>query len=677
MAAGVAASVKGLFERWQWEENNVLVGIMLDWDDVQAVAARAVEADLDLATLLRRYQAGGANYLSIPEITIGRLLAKGEVMTDQGSDPDRVYLRARTNDLANLIVTELQARLPQVKPASTKAKKPLVSFKGDLPTIAEVGLGFNPAHVELARQAELGFVPRPVGFSWMQPEMIARTLNQAVELGAKLVAIQGTLVPGHEFNMSTTIATLKAHSLKCAYFSESRHQRGDWHLVKHLTRDGLVVLAHEFQPEELLEEDWHTVSDRWARLATEAGIRLCSVRFFRAIHAGDPLESVDYIQTLAQALRRAGFVGGQVGAVNLTAFHPHQDPLILAGAGLGAAGAIGLAADLLPLPDQVKVMGAGAAALALTGLPFLEQTRGHNAGHHHNHDHDHHHHDHDHDHHHDHHHHHDHNHDHGHSHGPDPATAYASKGIGLAAAIAYPAAAMAAVGQNPLTAAAQAVIVGAAGAATLGAAVADIDYTLNVEPYRSYNLDWLLPLGLAAALPLLKKTEPPQSHGLWSRLAHHASRITHHSHPQNPKWPWLPLAGLVLFALKLFAEGNQDPLARLDREHRHSHTHHLSAFQRLLGDSKMALAPKPLRKWSLLAPLGTVCAVIFARRGRQEAAALALTVAAAGQVASLNGFRNAQRPFLKTVEGRAQAWGVGLALAGVIWLIAWLVGRSE
>jgi hypothetical protein len=115
-------------------------------------------------------------------------------------------------------------------------------------------------------------------------------------------------------------------------------------------------------------------------------------------------------------------------------------------------------------------------------------------------------------------------------------------------------------------------------------------------------------------------------------------------------------------------------LAFLDREHRHAHTHHLSAFQRAVGDLKMLFSVRPLRKWSLLAPVGVIAASEFRRSGRSALAAAALTTAAAGQAATLAGFRNGQRPFWKTLAGRAQATGLGVLLGLLLWLAATLLG---
>jgi hypothetical protein len=518
--------------------------------------------------------------------------------------------------------------------------------------------------------------------------MIERTLGQAAALGARIIAFQGSLIPGHEFRMEHTVEAMRRHHLSYAYFSQSRHQKGDWFLAKSLAKAGLVILAHEFQPEELLEEDWFTASYRWATLTAEAGIRLCSVRFFRILHAADPLESVAYVKELAHALEHTGLLLDHAGAVDLTVFQPQRDEIALASAGLSIAGAAGLASDLLPMPDGLKLLGVGVSALALAGLPFLEKKRDgghhhhdhdhdhpHDHAHHHKHDHEHlHAHEHEHEHTHDHHHSHDHGHEHGHSHSHDSTTAYAPKGLALAASVLYPAAATALNGVDPIGAVAQAFAVSAAGSVVLSATTAETDYILGIEEYRGYNLDWLIPLGLAASSALVNFQNPTSKISIERAVENRKSKI------ENPKfpWRWLPLAGVVLAALRsLSGRGNSDVPAALDREHRHAHTHHLSAFQRAVGDSKMALSPRPLRKWALLAPLGAVGASILKQNKQDDLAGLALTAAAAGQVATLTGFRNGQRPLLKTLEGRAKGWAIGVVLAGLFWFVFALLSPKK
>ncbi len=690
MTAGTIISSRAHLRRIQAEESNIHAAIMLDWGDVQAVATRAnlpPEAN-SVAGLLALYKENGATHLSLPELTLQRLLEKGELWPVSGPDPQRIYLQARQPDLFNRITVELSTRLPHLQVKQSDSPAPAVSFLGDLPSVAEVGLGFDPAHAALARQAGLFLVPRPIGYSWVQPEMIERTLAQAAELGARMIAVQGRLIPGHEFELHHTVAAMRQHGLTLAYFSESRHQKGDWFLAKSLAAAGQVVLAHEFEPEELLEEDWHTAAYRWANLAVEAGIRLCSLRFFRILHAADPLESLAYVHAVAHALEDAGLLPGHAGQVDLSPFLPKRDRAALAAVGLSIAGAAGLAADWLPLPDSVKLVGMSASALALTTLPLLEQRAGQPpAAHHHPHEHahfyGHHHHNHapneafvpddddtyvpdefegfleeyepeppppnlphDHEHHHD-----DHHHDTGHA---SPATAYAPKALALAASLVYPAAAIALNDAGPLTAIAQAALVSAAGSAALSAITTETDSLLGLETNRNYNLDWLIPLTLAASTSLWPNPHARQT----------GSPI---SNPQSP-WRWLPLATVGFIAFKNLGQ-SPDALAALDREHRHAHTHHLSAFQRGVGDVKMLLSLRPLRKWAFLAPLGAALAAIFQQQRRDDLAATALTTAAAGQVATLAGFRNGPRPVLKTVKGRAKTWAIGAVLAGTIGLV--------
>ena len=706
MAAGAVASAGAWLDRWQWAEVNLHTAMMLDWDDVQAVVTRmmavdeadgSLSGDAALVALLRRYQEKGATHLSIPELTLNRLLQRGELTVSQGPAAERVYLLARDSAVADLVAAELQARLPHLDVTLTPAQNPLISFRGDLPTVAEVGLGFNPAHAELARQAGLQPAPRPIGYSWVQPTMIERTLDQAASLGVRLIAFQGRLIPGHEFNIQATVEAMRRNQLTYAYFRESRHQKGDWFLAKHLAADGLVILAHEFEPDELLAEDWFTVSYRWANLAVEAGVRLYSVRFFRILHAADPLESLAYVEELARALRHAGlWHDGHAGAVDLTPYQLQRDPLRLSWAGLSIAGAAGLAADLLPVGESLKTAAIVAASLALTGLPLLENSN-HGQPHLHLHSNGHHHHHHDQDHHHD-----DHHHDHGHHHHPPDRTAitaYAPKGLSLAAAVLYPAAAVAANGAGPAAALAHNLAVAVAGATALTAITTENDYLLGIEEYRSYNLDWFIPLGLAvfsgfnksqitnykitnckvhipypiSPLPLPNSSFTPAPLALPARASVRAGASV--LHPSSFKlWRWLSLVSLGLL---FFKNLNRDLLAWLDREHRHAHTHHLSAFQRLVGDLKMAFSARPLRKWTLLAPLGAVVAVLLRRHRQDDLAAAALTAVAMGQVATLTGFRNGQRPILKTAEGRGRGWLIGLFIAGLIWLAYSILGRSK
>lgn len=642
MTAGAALAARSLAGRRAWEQANRQVAVMLDWDDVQAVTTRSPSNSADggdVAGLLRQYQANGATHLSIPELTLARLMLGGQTAVTHGPDSRRIYLQFQRRALAERVATELTARLPHIQAELTGGH--VISFAGDLPAVAEVGLGFDPTQSELARQAGLSPVPRPVGYSWVQPDMIDRTFDQAAALGAKIIAVQGNLVPGHEFKIQHTVEAMRRNGLTFAYFRESRHQKGDWFLAKHLAEDGLVLLAHEFTPTQLLDEDLHTAAYRWGNLAVEAGVRLFSVRFFRILHAADPLESVTYVHQILHALHHARLVPMDAPPPDLTLFQPRSARQTLAAAGLSTAGAVGLSTDLLPLPEWLKLVKVMGAALVLGGLPLIKWPAGQQPDHHphpHHPEHDHAHHDH---------------HHHKHHHGPAPApTAYAQKGVALAAAMAFPAATAAINGPDAACVLAQSGLISAAGAAALGVTTVDTDYLLGIEEYRGWNLDWLVPLGLAAVGSLFKA-------------------MTAKPMPENrTAFSWLPLAGAALAGLAgLAGKLPADLPGALDREHGHAHTHHLSKFQQKLGDAKMVLSPRPLRKWAFLAPLGAVGRLIFKQTGHGTLAPWAALAAAAGQVATLTGFRQGQRPLDLTTRRRSKSWFIGAVLAGMMWFI--------
>ncbi|MEZ4771341.1 MAG: DUF5693 family protein [Caldilineales bacterium] len=104
-------------------------------------------------------------------------------------------------------------------------------------------------------------------------------------------------------------------------------------------------------------------------------------------------------------------------------------------------------------------------------------------------------------------------------------------------------------------------------------------------------------------------------------------------------------AGLVLAKTGLLAA---NPLAALDQEHTAEHTHHLSRAQAAIGDARMAISPRPLRKWTF----ATVAALAASATMPGRAADLALVLATLGETAFLAGFREPARPLARTVADR-------------------------
>jgi hypothetical protein len=543
----------------------------------------------------------------------------------------------------NLVVTlagELATRLPYTQ--ATVLTADTLVFAGNLPTIGEIGLGFERETAELIFSHQLNVVPRPVSYAWPEKTLLERTLAQAAGLGS-LVAFAGDMILGHEMHLDETLAAMVENNLSLVYFAESRHQKGDWFIAKR--RAPQVVLAHQFSPAEMVPLDFHAAAHNWAHLARERGIRFCYVNFFRILHATAPLEGLDYLSHLKQALEANGFTVSP--SVDIPQPVPAPKPADLALTALVPAGITAAAlTQSLKLPEVVAVPLALAGAVGAAALPFVEQARNQSRRPaHHTHDHDHHdHHEHNH-HEHEHHedghhehphdHNHDHDHDHSHDHGDLQALyppSYTPKLLALAAGAMTPVMAVSASrGQETIPALWAALVAPPAAAAALAAVTSGQEYYLRVEEYRGFNLDWLLPLAAAAL---------------------------------NVPRPDVRTALLVVLGTSWLAarQRGADPLAQFDPAHALGHTHHISAAQRIMGDIFITFGPYPARKWAGLGPAAALLAHTLNRRGQSKAAGLLSFVAATGYMLGLVGFRRPERALAVTLRESLPSYLVGSAV---------------
>ncbi len=647
--AGGLASSRVLQRRQQWEQRHNRVAICVDFDDAQAAAIRA---GLPLAELVAMLASNGATHLSLPELTLNRLLHTGQLTPQAPAKPrqgtPRVghwnYLHG-PQPLVRHLATELQARLPYTQADVLDGQT--LAFAGDLPTIGELGLGYDMALAQKIQANGLALLPRPVSYAWPEKELLERTLGQTAVL-SPLVAFAGKMILGHEMHLDETVAAMEAHDLSLVYFGESRHQKGDWFVAKR--RAPNVILGHQFSPEEMVPLDFHAASHNWAHFARERGIRLCYVNFFRVLHATAPLEGVDYVHHLKHALEDAGYIVSREVGLPTPVPAPDAPELALAGVSVAGIGATAVS-NLLNLPESLALPLTLAAAGGAAALPFVEQQRNQAAiarlTHSHDPDHQHHHHEHDHGHH------HDHDHDHGHDHGDLQALyppSYAPKLLALGAAVLTPIAVQQAARRDGAAGWLAGLVYQATAAAALATSTSGQEYQLRIEAYKGFNLDWLLPLA-AAILQL------PNSSSKAAALA-------------------------VLGAGWLAAQQRQlDLLAAIDPGHAEGHTHHISAAMAKIGDIQMAIGPKPARKWTGLGPAATAVSLVLANRGDKQIAAgpvlsaveVTAVLATVGQALGLVGFRHPERALKDTLQQAAPSFALGAGFG----LLALILGREK
>jgi len=594
IAAGGVASARTLRRRQTWETSNQRAYIVLDYDDALAVSTRAGGS---FGKFLLQAQRHGATHLALPELTLSRLLAKGRLVlvVPAAPLPPRgaliwTYLASPDADLLEELARELSERVPACAAQLLEgAAVPTLAVRGDLPTLAEMGLGFEAKVAAEAVTAGLRVVPRPVSFAWPEDHLVRRTLAQASALATAngergIVAFDGDLILGHEMHLEATVAALLEHELSFAYFCQTRHQKGDWFVAKRLAASGQVILSHYFTPVALVPEDYHSAAHHWGMLARARGIRLCYINVFRRIHATDPLECLHYIEHIKEQLEEAGLrISGERAPIEPT---PQRDELALAA--LAPAGAAALAVSaVLGLDDSLSIGLSALAAAGAAALPYLDRPRGKLE--------------------------------------QAYPPSYAPKLLALAGAAAAPAAA--ALSGDLLSAA----LVQAGTSAAMGALTTGRDYQLRIETYRSLNLDWAVPLAAVAA----------------SRL--------------EGRWKWLSLAavGAAWLAVRM---RTPDLLGDLDQDLPAGHTHHLSAAQRIMGDTIIALGPRPGRKWSGLGLAGLGAASLLEKLGQDELATAAALAATLAHALMLAAFRRPDRPLALTVSGVRRSLGAGGAL---------------
>jgi hypothetical protein len=611
--AGGAAALKVLGRRQRWEKSHTAAAICVDFEDLSAAAIRA---GLTLDDLAQQARHAGATHVSLPEMTLNGLLTQGRLAPRGPVQPVDLpapvghwnYLYG-ASDLVQILAAELEERLPHLD--AQVLDDGSLAFAGDLETIGQLGLGFERRLAERLLNAGLSLIPRPVSYDWPDPKMVRRTIDQSAELG-RWLAFAGQMVLGHEMHLDATLDAMEAHDLGMVYFAETRHQRGDWFIAKR--RAPNIVLAHVLTREEMLGLDYHAASHNWAHFIQERGIRLCYLNFFRELHATEPLEGLAYISQVRSALEAEGMVLSADPKPALPI--PTPAPQELGQIGLATAGIAAAAlTQTLKLPEVLAipatVLGA-AAALKLPGLESSRQPSAHSHEHH-EHEPDHHHHDHD-------------------QAGSAYATSYAPKLLALGTASLAPVITAGLAGSSqPKSTWLANLIFQASAAASLAALTSGQDYHLRIEDYRGMNLDWFLPMSVAAL----------QLPGVALKA--------------------LALAGLT-GAWAVSSSRGLDPLGLVDPGYAEGHTHHISAAQRIIGDFIMAAGPRPARKWAGLGPLAGAAAAGL----NPSLAAPAGLLAAAGSLMGLVGFRRPERALEITLKEALPSYAVGAALGAVV-----------
>ncbi len=350
------------------ERANRTVALCLDDLEVRQLAALNGQP---LHQLLTRFRDSGATHLAVTERTFGELLQEGslrlesregEQATFSGPGALLVHLSQAIRKLPAAAVN-LQTR-PLGSGAPPARQTGLLTAPAIVTSMPDLGVVYDPDSVRQAFEAKLRVVARPRPDLLVTPEAVDISLHTARQTGADIVLFNGVSVAGGPLLARTTAESLVRHNLRFGYV-ELVPQEGEGQLAAALKYH--LIRTHSISQEEMTKTAPSRGVDRFVLAVTERNVRLCYVRLHLVPRPDIIQANCDYVGTIAQQLRDAGYNLGPP-----TPFSPLGLPrpaLVLLALGV-LGGGLALLGTLGPLPAKWFWGLAAIGALACVAGPF-------------------------------------------------------------------------------------------------------------------------------------------------------------------------------------------------------------------------------------------------------------------------------------------------------------------
>ncbi len=388
-AVGLMAGVFVLVHRYQVEVSHRTVEITVDGDD-WITLTRRTGADRD-ATYEALYQAG-ARSITVYASSLKRLQDAGRLTYLTGADlvnggrtgvergPLAELLRAGRIRLGNTYVTGPPAVLEfarsglaaQLPPHAGRARVvllggtgPTLEIEGRGQEIEDAPLGLLPEDVEGARAHHLAVEARLRNVHELAPDGLAALFAGLRSLGERFTLIfDGNQVLGYEDLIPDVAEQMRSSGFafgQIESFTARRRQRGDLALAVKMIPNVLRVFS--LTPEELAVLAPDEARGKYVLAARERNVRILYVRPFLITPAGaDELQAnLDYIRSIKDDLRRAGYQMGKASLFPNVTIGPGWLVVMAAGALAAAAIALGEVASVLARPISLRVLHAGVA----------------------------------------------------------------------------------------------------------------------------------------------------------------------------------------------------------------------------------------------------------------------------------------------------------------------------
>ena len=636
LIVGLAASGYVAVQRHRVESRNKAVEIVVDWDEVQQIAAATGNSPSDV---LKRFKAAGVTSVAIAEQTFQNAIDNGQVTiapngmcSIDGRCARRILghlkgilphppLRPPTSYSGGHVNVIPPDRLKEMLANASRYIR-ILNRDSDMPLryLEQLPVGLPEDALAAAKQARVGVVARLVAYPGATPKAIGFMMADAKAQGARAMVFQGDTVLGFKGAVEATAKAMRANGL---YFGriEFAKQKGDETLADK-ARDR-VIIVHSITQAEMPALNEAEIVDRFQKGVRERGVRMCYIRIY--FTASDDLveSNASYINAVAKSITKAGYTlaaAHLLGEVNVPRF-----VRALAGVEVAAGGALLILAVVdspgFVIPALlVLVCGSLAAtgemgrkavallsALTFPTLAVLLATRGAPES-------------------------------------PTPAPNVFWRAIGrLVWAIA----------------------VTAAGGLLIVGLLSGRDFMLRTDQFVGVKAAHLLPV-LALAILYVGQVAwradnwPATRERFWKSLGSVAS---------NPVLIWQAvgmLAALVIVGLVVARSGNDAGVGVSDVE------------LRLRSILDKVLYVRPRTKEFLIGYPALVAGIAFALRGRRQYAAPLVVVGSIGLISALNTFCHIHAPIQLSLIRLFNGAVVGI-LVGVLiyWLIRYLPGKES
>lgn len=359
LVLGLLGSGYVAVQRYRTESRNKAVELVVDWDEVQQMAAASGAAPVDV---LKRLKSAGVTSMAVSQQTLKDLLDQRQATF--GPDGEMILSKS----VAGRVTTDIQVCLPSVCAPGHKN-----SPRGVLPTqglpigyLQQLPIGLPESAISAAKSVRLGIVARLVSFPGATPKAIDFMMANAKRQGAKTIVFQGDTILGFKGAIEDTADAFRKHDL---YFGrvEFSKQKGDQNLAEK-AKDRLIVV-HSITQAEMPTLSEPSIVDRFQKGVRERGVRMCYLRMYYT--AGNDIvgENAKYINQIAKSIRKAGYTLAPAHLMGEVEAPRYVRTLAGVGVAAGIILLIGTVVELpgLIIPMLIIIACAGLASLGETG----------------------------------------------------------------------------------------------------------------------------------------------------------------------------------------------------------------------------------------------------------------------------------------------------------------------